>query len=101
MISVIASITLNPGSRDAFIEAFKANVPHVLAEEGCIEYFPAVDVATGLPPQVMDDNMVTVIEKWESVDDLRAHAGAPHMLAHRERTKGLVASMSLKVLEAA
>ncbi len=99
MIHVIASIRINEGRRSEFIDAFKANVPAVLAEHGCIEYTPAVDFDSGIPVQYQDPNVITVIEKWSSLDDLKAHLEAPHMLAFRERVEGLVDGVSLKVLE--
>ncbi|MBT8347297.1 MAG: antibiotic biosynthesis monooxygenase [Desulfofustis sp.] len=99
MIHVIASVSIRQGSRSEFLEIFKANVPNVLAEQGCIEYRPAVDVAAGLDPQVVDENLVTVIEKWESLDHLRAHLSAPHMLDYREKVSSMVEAVELKVLE--
>ena len=99
MIHVIASVSLQQGSRSEFLEIFKANVPNVLAEQGCIEYRPAVDVGAGLDPQVVDENMVTVIEKWESLDHLRNHLSAPHMLDYREKVSSMVQSVVLKVLK--
>ncbi|MBM4309111.1 MAG: antibiotic biosynthesis monooxygenase, partial [Deltaproteobacteria bacterium] len=58
MISVIASIRMKAGKRSEFLEIFKANVPKVREEKGCIEYFPAVDVDSGLPPQSLNENVV-------------------------------------------
>ncbi len=101
MISVIASIRVKAGCQDDFLRIFKANVPQVRAEDGCLEYFPAVDVETGLPPQCLDDRVVTIVEKWESVEALKAHLAAPHMLRYREQVKELVAEVSLKVLREA
>lgn len=101
MISVIASIRVKADKRPEFLEAFKANVPKVRQEKGCIEYFPAVDVHSGLPPQVLDPHVVTIIEKWESLEALRDHLVAPHMLAYKEKVKGIVEDVSLKVLQEA
>lgn len=101
MINVVASITIKAGERDKFISLFKANLPAVHAEEGCIEYFPAIDVELGVPTQDLNENVVTIIEKWESLDHLKAHGVAPHMLAYRESVKDIVEGMSLKVVEAA
>ena len=53
MIHVIASISVKKGCLAEFIEVFKANVPNVLREQGCVEYVPTIDVATGLPPQAL------------------------------------------------
>ena len=38
MIHVVAIITTLPGKRAEVLTAFLANVPAVLAEDGCIEY---------------------------------------------------------------
>ncbi|MDX2445593.1 MAG: putative quinol monooxygenase [Desulfobacterales bacterium] len=99
MINVIASIQIKKGQREAFVEIFKSNVPLVVKEKGCMEYLPTIDVPTGLAPQELNSNVVTVIEKWRSLVDLRTHLTAPHMLAYREKVKDLVESVSLKVLE--
>lgn len=98
MIHVIASVSIKEGKREEFLDIFKANVPNVKAEKGCIEYRPSIDVATGLDPQVLDAAMVTVIEKWESLDDLKVHLTAPHMLDYREKVSDMVEGVSLKVL---
>jgi quinol monooxygenase YgiN len=76
-------------------------MPAVFKEEGCIEYIPTVDVPTGLPPQLLNENVVTVIEKWRSVDHLMAHLSSPHMLDYKEKTSDIVESMDIKVLKEA
>lgn len=99
MINVIASIHIKEGRLSEFIEIFKSNMPNVLKEKGCIEYVPTIDVLTGLPPQELNNNVVTIIEKWDSLEVLQAHLSSPHMLAYKEKTKNLVDKMSVKVLE--
>lgn len=99
MIHVLASIQIKPGKRQAFLDAFHAIVPTVLEEEGCVQYSPTVDIDINVPAQQLDENIVTIIEKWESVSALQAHLVAPHMEAYRETVKDLVESASLKVLE--
>ena len=102
MIHVIATIKLRPGVHDAFLEAFNANVPNVLAEDGCIAYAPAIDVDSGIPAQGgTRDDVVTVVEQWKSLDHLHAHLAAPHMATYREQVKGLVEGATLQVLEPA
>jgi quinol monooxygenase YgiN len=101
MIFVIASIQLVPGQRDAFVAEFKKIVPDVLAEDGCIEYGPTVDATTDLKKQQTDDSIVTIVEKWESLDALKAHLVAPHMMDYRERVKGQVQEMQLRILQPA
>lgn len=96
MIHVIAIITAQPGQREAVLEAFRANMPAVLAEEGCIEYGPAID-AERTPAAFGPDSFV-VVEKWASPEALKAHAAAPHMKAYGERTKEMVASRAIHIL---
>ena len=48
MIHVIATIELHPGRRADFLREFHRIVPAVLAENGCLDYGPTVDLATGL-----------------------------------------------------
>lgn len=102
MIHVLATITLHPGKRDAFLDAFRQLVPLVHAEDGCNEYGPTIDVPTGIPVQGPPrPDVVTVIEKWESIDHLHAHLAAPHMAAYRETVKDLVRDTTLIVTEPA
>jgi quinol monooxygenase YgiN len=101
MVYVIASIRVQPGCLSRFLEIFKSNVPAVRAEAGCVEYRPTVDVDAALAPQRLEPDTVVVIEKWDSLDALRNHLTAPHMLAYREKVKELVSSLSLKVLQEA
>jgi len=99
MISVIASVRVKPGRIADFLDIFKAVMPEVRKERGCIEYFPAVDVDAKLPPQVIDEYVVTIIEKWENLKALRDHLGAHHMMTYREKVKNIVEAVSLKVLQ--
>ncbi len=102
MIHVIASIEVNDGKRDAFLTEFHKIVPAVHAENGCIEYGPTVDVDSGISRQLpVRENVVTIVEKWESLEALHAHLQAPHMLEYRERVKDLIKGAQLQVLQPA
>ncbi len=83
MVNVIARSEIKPGCMEKYMQILKANVPTVLAEEGCIRYEPCVDVNAGIGPEVKGD-YVTILESWESVDHLRAHLATKHMAAFRE-----------------
>ena len=99
MIHVIAIITAKPGKRAAILDAFRANVPAVRAEQGCIEYGAAVDADNALAFQKKwGDDTFLVIEKWESMDALKAHAAAPHMKAYGAKTKDMLAGRAIHVL---
>lgn len=102
MIHVIATVELRPGKRESFLAEFHRVVPLVRAEAGCLEYGPTVDLNTGIAVQLaVRDNVVTVVEKWESLDALRAHMAAPHMVQYRERVKDMVVKVVLQILEPA
>ena len=102
MIHVIAIITARPGKRAEVLKAFNANVPAVRAEKGCIEYGAAVDAEAALPVQTRyGADTFVVVEKWESMDALKAHAAAPHMAAYGAKTKELLASRVIHILSPA
>ena len=102
MLSVIAEIEVVAGNRDDFIAEFRKVVPLVLAEEGCVEYGPTVDAQTDIPTQIpRRDNIVTIVEKWESLDHLKAHLVASHMTEYRVRVKEFVVGSVLRILDAA
>lgn len=100
MIHVHASIQIHPGRREEFLAEFHKLVPLVLAEDGCLDYGPTADVSTAIPaqPPVRED-VIVVVEKWESLAALEAHLMAPHMMDFRERIGDAIANMDLHVLE--
>ncbi|HWL82450.1 MAG TPA: putative quinol monooxygenase [Roseomonas sp.] len=102
MIHVIAIITTKPGLRDAVLKEFRANMPAVHAEEGCIEYGPAIDAeGIGAIQTAFGPDTFVVIEKWESPAALKAHGAAPHMAAYGAKTKEMIASRTIHVLSPA
>ena len=98
MIHVLASIKVKPGKRDILLEHLMSNIPNVIKEKGCIEYNSTIDVDYQIDNQTIDENMVTIIEKWENFDSLKNHMHAPHMLSYRKKVKDLVENTSLKIL---
>ena len=98
MIHVLASIKVKPGKRDILLEHLKSNIPNVIKEKGCIEYNSTIDVDHQIDNQTFDENMVTIIEKWENFDTLKNHMLTPHMLSYRKKVKDLVENTSLKIL---
>ena len=102
MIHVVAIVTAKPGKREEILKHFRANVPAVKAEKGCIEYGAAIDAenALGFQTRYGPDTFV-VVEKWESMDALKAHAAAPHMAAYAAKVKELIASRTIHILQPA
>jgi quinol monooxygenase YgiN len=102
MIHVVAIITAKPGQRETILEHFRANVPAVHAEDGCIEYGPAVDAeGVGALQTPFGPDSFVVLEKWESLDHLKAHGGSAHMKAYAAKTRELIASRVIHVLSPA
>ena len=102
MIHVIAVITAKSGKRDEVLKHFRANVPAVRAENGCVEYGAAIDAEPAQPIQTKyGPDTFVVVEKWENMDALKAHAAAPHMKEYGAKTKDLLASRVIHILSPA
>ena len=102
MIHVLAVITAKPGMRASILEAFRANVPAVRAENGCVEYGAAIDAENALAFQTRyGPDTFVVVEKWESMAALKAHAAAPHMAAYAAKTRERIASRVIHILSPA
>ncbi len=100
IVNVVAKITTKPGMRDEVLEIFKENISNVLDEDGCIEYGPTVDMeGVGTFQTPVGPDTFVVIEKWESLNHLMAHAVAPHMKAYASRIKDMLVSRVIHVLE--
>jgi quinol monooxygenase YgiN len=102
MIHVVAVVTAKPGLRDAVLAAFRDNMPAVHAEAGCIEYQPAIDAPDmGRIQTKIGEDSFMVLEKWESLDALKAHGATPHMVAYGAATKDMLVSRVIHVLSPA
>jgi quinol monooxygenase YgiN len=100
MVHVIAVITTKPKMRETVLDLFNANVPAVLAEDGCIEYGATIDVPGAGPFQTpYGDDTFVVIEKWASMAALMAHAVAPHMKAYGASTQDMLADRKVHIMK--
>ena len=99
MVHVLAIITAHSGKRRELLELFEAVIPTVREEKGCIEYGVAVDVPNADP--ALGADTYVVVEKWESLETLKAHSVAPHMKAFGEAAGGLIAKRAVHVLQPA
>jgi len=99
MIHVIAVIKAKTGRRDSVLAAFEDNIPAVHAEQGCIEYRPVVDAIDAGPMQTqIGTDAFMVIEKWQTMADLAAHAKSAHMAAYAAKVKDKIADRAVHVL---
>ena len=101
MIYGVVSVRVKPGKLEEFLQLFKSVAPTVREEKGCLEYMPLVDMEIKGVPQSLDKDVVTIIEKWESLEALRAHAVSPHMAEFHKKERDLVEGVSLKMLKEA
>lgn len=99
MIHVIAIVTTKPGLRAEVLAQFHDNMPKVHKEKGCIEYQPTID-ADGMGPlqTPLGPDTFVVVEKWETLDDLRAHGQSAHMAAYGASTRDKIAGRVIHVL---
>lgn len=102
MLQVVAIITAHSGQREKILEAFRANIPAVRAEDGCIEYGPVIDAeGLGSFQTKFGPDTFVVIEKWRDAQALKAHAAAPHMAAYAAKVKDMIATRVIHVLSPA
>ena len=101
-IQVIAVITAQPGKRQTLLDLFNKNVPTVKAEAGCIAYEATIDLEGARPMQAeFGPDTFVVIEQWESMQALGAHAAAPHMKEYSKQSKNMVADSKIHILSPA
>jgi quinol monooxygenase YgiN len=102
MICVIATIEAAAGRRADLLAAFAELVPKVRAEQGCLDYTPMIDVPNSMSGQpAVRENVVTVVEKWESIEALETHLMTPHMHDFRKSTDALRRGLTLQILQPA
>ncbi|WP_308776873.1 putative quinol monooxygenase [uncultured Bilophila sp.] len=80
---VTAMLTAKKGMEAQLEAEVVKNIPNVRAEKGCIRY--------DFHKNRAGDGTFLFYEIWESPEALDAHGKAPHMLAYKESTKGLLA----------
>lgn len=102
MIRVVAMLTAKPGRRGDLLALFRANMPAVHAEDGCIEYAPFVDAeGFGAFQTPTGPDAFVVLETWASADALKAHAAAPHMAAYGKASREMVAERKILIFSPA
>ena len=99
MVHIIAVITAHPGKRAELLAAFVEELPLVHKEKGCIEYQPVTDMDGASTSQaLLGEDAYMVIEKWDSMEDVRAHAASDHMARFQQKAGHLVANRKVHIL---
>ncbi len=103
MIYVFANVRVKSGCLDQALDCYRELVPAIRQHEpGCLQYEPTIDVDMGLPNQEKGVGAIVVVERWESLEDFRAHLGMPHSASFRMRMEPLLAEkITVKVLRGA
>ncbi|THH37286.1 antibiotic biosynthesis monooxygenase [Aliishimia ponticola] len=102
VIHVIAVITAQPGQRANLLELFNKNAATVRTEKGCIAYEATIDTENAGPMQTeFGPDTFVVVEQWESMQALGAHAVAPHMKEYSAQSKAMVAGSKIHILSPA
>ena len=101
MLTIIAEIRTHAGNehRQAVLDAFQKITPTVLAEDGCHGYETLIDHLPVLEMQTQDQNLIVMLEKWQSTAHLEAHMQTEHMQQHFEATKDHVVDVKIRILE--
>jgi len=98
-VHVLAIIKTKPGQRDAVLAMFNANVPAVLAEDGCLAYQATIDTENaGTMQTTFGPDTFVVVERWASLEALGAHAASQHMKAYGASTKDMLADRVIHIL---
>lgn len=90
-ILVLANIEPKEGCQDSIIEVSRELIDESLLEEGNIDYQLL---------QPIDNDTLTFVEKWESLDALKRHMASPHFLNFSEESGEFVKNMNIQVIGA-
>jgi quinol monooxygenase YgiN len=90
-ITLLAKVIAKPGKEEQTFAELKAMVAPSCAEAGCIKY-----VLHRLPGE---PRTFWFVEEWRSQAALDEHTKMPHYIQMKERTKDLVESAELTLLE--
>ncbi|NND89977.1 MAG: antibiotic biosynthesis monooxygenase [Granulosicoccus sp.] len=100
MIHVVAILTTKPGKRAEVLAEFSKIMPLVHAESGCIEYQPVTDADNaGSNQTALGPDTFIVIEKWASMDHLKAHSASAHMAEYAGTVGSLMADRKIHILD--
>jgi quinol monooxygenase YgiN len=100
MVHVIVTMRIKEGRMREFLAACEELRPLVLREPGCQAYDYTRDTASPRDPQQsIEADRITLLERWESLDALKAHLDTPHMKASGTKMKDMRASVELHFTE--
>lgn len=90
-IIVLAKVFPKEGCKDTVIELSEDLIENTLLEEGNIDYQLLKSI---------NDNTLTFIEKWQSLDALKKHMASPHFQLFGEESNDFVENMDIQIIGA-
>jgi quinol monooxygenase YgiN len=100
MIHIVVTMMVKEGRMKDFLAVCEKLRPFVLKEKGCHAYEYTREIASPLAIQEpVDPNRITLVERWESLDAIKAHMEAPHMKEIGPKMKDLRSSVVARVSE--
>lgn len=90
-ILVLAKIEPKEGCQDSIIEVSKDLIFETLQEPGNIDYHLLKSI---------EDDTLTFVEKWESVDFLKKHMASPHFINFEDESEEFIRNMTIEVIGA-
>jgi quinol monooxygenase YgiN len=93
VILILGTFTVDPARVDEARAAMDAMIAASRAEDGCLEY--------GYAPDLAEPGLFHVIERWRDRAAFDGHVAAPHLAAWRAQWKPLgISGRELKLYEA-
>ena len=90
-IMVLAKIEPKSGCSDSVVELSKELIENTISESGNIDYQLL---------QSTNEDYLTFIEKWESLDALKEHMASTHFVNFSDESKEFIENMEIQVLSA-
>ncbi|WDR05299.1 antibiotic biosynthesis monooxygenase [Devosia rhodophyticola] len=91
MIYVVATLQIELGALEPFVNAACPCIEATRAEPGCIHY--------DLCASVTDPERVVFVERWNSRAALDAHLASPHMLEFKAVSKPFVKATKIEIVQ--
>ena len=90
-IVVLAKVYPKNGCKDSIIEISEELIEKTREEDGNIEYQLLMS---------LNDNTLTFVEKWETLDDLKKHMASPHFQTFGSESEDFIENMEIQVIGA-
>ncbi len=102
MVHLVVTAIVKEGMMDDYLRECRKVRPLVLAEKGCVEYTFIREIPSHLAIQEkINPDRVTLIEKWETMEDLAAYGQSSHMKEFGPRAGAMRHSITAVVAETA